>query len=450
MLFLVSALALSSSFLVSRRCLFRFSFRSCSLPCLPWLHSSQPSSCSRCSQRWCSASARLAEALFSGIISPLERHRPNHALQRTEAGGGLFSVLHVLPRQPLSLSLSPLGDSRPPSHVAGLRFSANHLAAALRASDSASIVPPQPCGPPIQRPSSLRSVAGLRFSVICLAAASRGFVSASFGPPQRCGLPIQRHLSLRSVAEPRFSLNRTSAAQRSFVSASSGRVPSPNNALQRTEAGGRLFSVFHVLRRQPLSLSLGPLGPLPLCCVFGRHVGPRSLRSRGLPSGSSTASLSPSRRQCPSFPRRRVVGPSGGRLRTHVPNKALQRTGSGGRLLLGPFRLASPLPVAELGSLGPESLAWGFPRARLSPFASSSASVPIRSVATVCLPGSLSAPRSLSRRQRPSFPRRRGRLSFGPTRSPSVGGGLTTRSSEQRLAVASFPYSTLDLASLCR
>ena len=34
----------------------------------------------------------------------------------------------------------------------------------------------------------------------------------------------------------------------------------PNNALQRTEAGGRVFSVFHVLRRQPPSLSLGPLG----------------------------------------------------------------------------------------------------------------------------------------------------------------------------------------------
>lgn len=34
----------------------------------------------------------------------------------------------------------------------------------------------------------------------------------------------------------------------------------PNNALQRTESGGRLFCVFHALRRQPPSLSLGPLG----------------------------------------------------------------------------------------------------------------------------------------------------------------------------------------------
>jgi hypothetical protein len=36
--------------------------------------------------------------------------------------------------------------------------------------------------------------------------------------------------------------------------------PKANNALQRTEAGGGLFLAFHVLLRQPLSLSLGPLG----------------------------------------------------------------------------------------------------------------------------------------------------------------------------------------------
>ena len=36
--------------------------------------------------------------------------------------------------------------------------------------------------------------------------------------------------------------------------------PSPNNALQRTEPGGRLFSIYHASSRQPLSLSLSPLG----------------------------------------------------------------------------------------------------------------------------------------------------------------------------------------------
>ena len=34
----------------------------------------------------------------------------------------------------------------------------------------------------------------------------------------------------------------------------------PNNALQRTETGGRLFCVFRALLRQSLSLSLSPLG----------------------------------------------------------------------------------------------------------------------------------------------------------------------------------------------
>jgi hypothetical protein len=33
----------------------------------------------------------------------------NHALQRTDAGGGVFSAYHVLLRQPLSLSLDSLG-----------------------------------------------------------------------------------------------------------------------------------------------------------------------------------------------------------------------------------------------------------------------------------------------------------------------------------------------------
>ena len=41
------------------------------------------------------------------------RALPNKALQRTEAGGGAFSVFHVFLRQPPSLSLSPLGRSSP-------------------------------------------------------------------------------------------------------------------------------------------------------------------------------------------------------------------------------------------------------------------------------------------------------------------------------------------------
>jgi hypothetical protein len=37
-------------------------------------------------------------------------------------------------------------------------------------------------------------------------------------------------------------------------------APAPNNALQRTEAGDGLLLAFHILFRQPLSLSLSPLG----------------------------------------------------------------------------------------------------------------------------------------------------------------------------------------------
>ena len=45
------------------------------------------------------------------VQNTLCRRGPNHALQRTEAGGRLFLALHVFLRQPLSLSLSPLGPS---------------------------------------------------------------------------------------------------------------------------------------------------------------------------------------------------------------------------------------------------------------------------------------------------------------------------------------------------
>ena len=52
-----------------------------------------------------------------------------------------------------------------------------------------------------------------------------------------------------------------------------------------------------------------------------------------------------------------------------------------------------------------------------------------------------------SRQQRPSFPRR---LHVGPRSLRSVGAGLTTRSSEQRLAVGSVPSIMSSFASLCR
>ncbi len=55
---------------------------------------------------WIDATGHFQHVLIDTDDSPA----PNHALQRTEAGVGVFSVYHVFPRQPLSLSLGPLGD----------------------------------------------------------------------------------------------------------------------------------------------------------------------------------------------------------------------------------------------------------------------------------------------------------------------------------------------------
>ncbi len=60
-------------------------------------------------------SARHSPAGGSSPVPAVQRPslggRPNHALQRTEAGVPVFSVYHASPRQPLSLSLSSLGDA---------------------------------------------------------------------------------------------------------------------------------------------------------------------------------------------------------------------------------------------------------------------------------------------------------------------------------------------------
>ena len=100
-----------------------------------------------------------------------------------------------------------------------------------------------------------------RFIVVRVARASGRLVSGFFGSPRPRGGPFQRHSCRPGVGEPRLGVVWAAPASGSLVSASSGRVPSPNNALQRTEAGGGVFSAIHVLRRQPPSLSLSPLGP---------------------------------------------------------------------------------------------------------------------------------------------------------------------------------------------
>ena len=103
----------------------------------------------------------------------------------------------------------------------------------------------------------------------------------------------------------------------SFVAwrlASSGRhgsigstpVP-PNHALQRTEAGVRVFSVYHVLSREPLSLSLSPLGPGSLLSVGEWRAGSRSSAGERVPVPLPA---------CPSF---RYIGSSAHPLPAAAP-----------------------------------------------------------------------------------------------------------------------------------
>ena len=103
--------------------------------------------------------------------------------------------------------------------------------------------------------------------------------------------------------------------------------PSPNNALQRTAAGGRIFLVFHALSRQPLSLSLEALGPGSLPSVLRRHAGSRSSAVERVPVRPVSASVPRASR----FLRTRFPGgsthhsPAGGQS---VPVQPLCRRGA--------------------------------------------------------------------------------------------------------------------------
>ena len=170
-------------------------------------------------RRQCPHSPAGVHVLSSGGPETPLYGEPNHALQRTEAGDGLFLAIHVLFRQPLSLSLSSLGPATLP----------------LGCFEGMSVpVPPQSSVFPFvlsARPSFAASQS-LRSSI------PGG--SALIPPPE-----------FPSIAP---------AVQRRSVG---GR---PNHALQRTEAGRRGFPRFHVLRGQPLSLSLSSLGGYASSC----------------------------------------------------------------------------------------------------------------------------------------------------------------------------------------
>ena len=135
---------------------------------------------------------------------------PNHALQRTGHGGTFFLIFHPLRRHGPSLSLEALG--------------------ALPLCSVCEVMP-----------------VPVRFAGSACSRSPRGRVLpfgsvASFGRPFPAAAPV-----IPPPVGGRFPF----PAFRSHA---------PNNALQRTEAGGGAFSAIHVLRRQPPSLSLEALG----------------------------------------------------------------------------------------------------------------------------------------------------------------------------------------------
>ena len=211
-----------------------------------------------------------------------------------------------------------------------------------------------------------------------------------------------------------------------------------NHALQRTEAGGELFSGYHVLLRQPLSLSLEPLGP-----SITAMSNPELLRARwfagaaGFLSGGTLPVLLLFSCAAPKF----LASP----LRYHVggrPMPALtdwllsvaEHLPSGGfalcALLFGPFVLAfSLLLFAVCRASSVASVALSF-----SLWVGLLLTVELLVVCFVAF--ALLLPFALST----------GKLQT----SLSTHQGLTTRSSEQRLAVSFFLPPTSVFASLCR
>ena len=178
-------------------------------------------------------------------------------------------------------------------------------------------------------------------------------------------------------------------------------------------------------------------------------------------SGSSSASVGPSRRQRPSFPRRWEVCPPFPRLRSHAPNNALQRTAGVASGVNGlPFSPPS-LSLSPLGGSLPSFSRSDFPSPRpdfafpggffafplgVSPFPSGVFRFPC---------GVLRFPRRVFPFPRPVFCFPGGVLLFpgGFLPVPSLrfaSHRLTTRSSEQRLAVGSLVLVSSCVASLCR
>ena len=162
---------------------------------------------------------------------------PNNALQRTEAGGRLSLAIHVLLRQPLSLSLGPLGTYAHPAMSDTIR---EQIQNALQYACTAQSMPAISRG-------RTEILALPRTQVLehieVIAATTLTFEEWEYRRLLEVYEQLDAALLKRLVAKGAAS---DDPDIREAAEDFRHRGPAPNHALQRTEVGGRLFSVYHV------------------------------------------------------------------------------------------------------------------------------------------------------------------------------------------------------------
>ena len=285
---------------------------------------------------------------------------PNHALQRTEAGGRLFSAYSCSFSPCLSLSLSPLGHFR--THAT--RHTAKHGAG----QPLIGLLPTTATDPSFGRRGYYQDEPFVCSRTVRASAARHGPPARSFPAEVRWfeRLPWQCVRPTRSVGSFLPSAGASAPGRGTLPSSSGGQSGSqapPGLTTRSSERGrgGRRFSAFRALLRPYPSLSLEALGALPLCFVCGgTSVSVRFMAASVpvrsvvgvLPSGGSpllrSAIPGGSARHSPAGGKSVLRSPDS---EFHAPNNALQRTGTGGRLFSVLHALTSPVPVAELGSV---------------------------------------------------------------------------------------------------
>ena len=185
------------------------------------------------------------------LFSLPETRKPNHALQRTEAGGGVFSVYRALLRQPLSLSLDSLGASRRHTMSATKSLPAKQTLWARLT----KLSPKQ-----LDRWARTRAKGRGRYILLWGVCGFGGWMllCTDLAPA------LWRHLHHEPAFNQRTfhyvfdsvyyliagyivaAVNWSACERRfhGFSNSASSNIPAPNHALQRTEAGGRVSSKF--------------------------------------------------------------------------------------------------------------------------------------------------------------------------------------------------------------